>query len=152
MNHILCYIYCLIQKYIFRSDFLDDRIIEDIFYICKTKNKRIKLYESIILTHPLYAYLYARDLIKDRWIEAEPVILTDANYCCYYSLMVIKGRWIDAERIIYTNAYASFLYSINILQERWYEAEPFIKNNSLVWLDYSKFFNIKQEYKWKLGL
>ena len=36
------------------------------------------------------AYLYAKDVIKGRFPEAEPVIAKDAGWACYYALYVIK--------------------------------------------------------------
>ena len=46
------------------------------------------------------AYMYARDVIKGRWPEAEPYIMKDAMISFYYAKRVIKGRWPEAEYII----------------------------------------------------
>jgi len=43
------------------------------------KRRLPKEYEEIIMTDPEYAYLYARDVIKGRWKEAEEYIKKD-NY------------------------------------------------------------------------
>ena len=43
-------------------------------------SKRLPKLEQIVLTSPSYAYLYALDVIKGRWIEAEDVIMK-SSYC-----------------------------------------------------------------------
>lgn len=65
---------------------------------------------------PYDAYLYASDVLKRRWKEAEPVIITDSASACYYAFYV--------------------------LERRWKEAEPVIKA-SIFWDDYAKHFNIE---------
>ena len=45
-------------------------------------------------------YLYARDIIKGRWPEAEPVIMTDPNLAYWYAKNIIEGRWPEAEKYI----------------------------------------------------
>lgn len=61
-------------------------------YECIMLGKRDKELEPIILTDPLYSFMYARDVIKGRWEEAEEVILND--HCCtyFYAKEVIKGK------------------------------------------------------------
>jgi len=58
--------------------------------------KRLPELEDIILTSPFYAYAYAMDVIKGRWIEAENIIATcwvPASYGLYlYAKNVIKGK------------------------------------------------------------
>jgi len=58
-------------------------------------NKRLPELEDIILTDSWYSYLYARDIIKGRWVEAEDIIMTKEadSYC--YAADVIKGKLPD---------------------------------------------------------
>jgi len=87
---------------------------EEAYIKCEYKiNKKLEL---IIIKNPYYAYLYARDVIKGRWIEAEEIISTDSECAYYYSRAVIKGRWTEAEDIISTNSYYSFLYSVDVIK------------------------------------
>ena len=61
---------------------------------CKAINagKRLPELEDIILTSPFYAYAYAMDVIKDRWIEAEDIIMLEPLVVCLYAINVIKGK------------------------------------------------------------
>ena len=54
--------------------------------------KRLPELEHIVLTSPRYAYIYAKNVIKGRWIEAEDVIMTDAWWSYCYALFVIKDK------------------------------------------------------------
>jgi hypothetical protein len=72
--------------------------------------------EKIIMKHPEYAYCYAREVIKGRWIEAENTIST-SSWCSYcYARDVIKDRWIEAENIISTDSYWTYLYARNVIK------------------------------------
>ena len=52
------------------------------------------------------AYLYARDVIKGRFLEGEAIIATDPEYAYYYACDGIKGRWLDGELQILFSEYA----------------------------------------------
>ena len=76
------------------------------YYALNILDERLpKKYEDRIKTNAFYAYRYARDIIKDRFIEAEGVIKTDAYYAYCYAINIIKGRWIEAENVIKTDGY-----------------------------------------------
>lgn len=49
------------------------------------------------------AYMYASDVIDDRWLEAEPIVVTDSKWTYYYAVRVIKSRWPEAEDVIATS-------------------------------------------------
>lgn len=59
--------------------------------------------EHIIKIHPYRAYMYARHIIRDRWLEAEPYIMKDFYWAYFYSLNVMGGRWLEAEPYIMEN-------------------------------------------------
>jgi hypothetical protein len=85
--------------------------------------------EPTITKDPNYAYLYARDVIKGRWPEAEPTIIKDPNYVYLYAKDVIKGRWPGAESIISKNPEFAYLYARDVIKGRWPGAEPIISKN-----------------------
>ena len=58
----------------------------------KCEYKINKDLEKIIIKDPYYAYYYAQNIIKDRWIEAENIISTDSECAYYYATNVIKGK------------------------------------------------------------
>ena len=71
---------------------------------------------------------YARLIIKDRWLEAEPYIMQDADWAYYYALEVIGGRWPEAEPII-KQSDSAVVYARDVIGGRWPEAEPIIKQS-----------------------
>ena len=64
---------------------------EQAYFHCKKHGRNEEL-EKIILADPEFAYNYALDIIKDRWIEAESVIANDSKYSYYYAQDIIKGK------------------------------------------------------------
>jgi hypothetical protein len=65
---------------------------EEAYNKCYCNNKQDKRLEKIIIKSPYYAYYYAQNIIKGRWIEAENIIST--NSCCtyWYAEDIIKGK------------------------------------------------------------
>ena len=60
---------------------------------------RSSLFEDIILgnagvdpANSFFAYLYSKNVIKDRWIEAEDTIMKDLDSSYRYARYVIKGK------------------------------------------------------------
>jgi len=71
-------------------------------YACKEDLNMVKSLGSIkiILKHERAAYWlywYARDVIKDRWPEAEEYIKKDPKHAYWYARDIIKNRWHEAE-------------------------------------------------------
>jgi len=62
------------------------------YVICCNYNKRDKRLEKIIIKDSWYAYNYARNIIKGRWIEAESIIATDSYLAYCYAKDVTEGR------------------------------------------------------------
>ena len=98
--------------------------------------------ESIIKKDSIYAYHYAKQVIRGRWFEAEPYIMKDSNSAYSYALYVIRGRWEEAEPVILTDPRGAWLYALYILKSRWIEAEPYIKEDGYWWGEYCRFFKI----------
>ena len=86
-----------------------------------------------------WAYWYAKNIIKDRWPEAEEIIKNDPKWSYYYARDVIKGRWLDAEEYIKKDPEWAYRYAKDIIKGRWLEAEYIIKT-SQHWLSYLKKF------------
>jgi len=61
-------------------------------------DNRSSLFEDIILgnagcpPNSFFAYLYSKNVIKDRWIEAEDIIMKDLDSSYRYAKYVIKGK------------------------------------------------------------
>ena len=82
--------------------------------------------EKYIIKSPSVAYWYAREVIKGRWPEAEPIIMESAQGAYYYAHNVIKGRWPKAEPIIMTDPQYAYYYARDVIKGGWPEAEPII--------------------------
>jgi len=65
---------------------------EETYRKATSSGKRLLELEDIILTSPWFSYLYARDIIKGRWVEAEDIIMTHPQYAYLYALFVIDGK------------------------------------------------------------
>lgn len=100
----------------------------------KATSARKRLPESeldIIQSASAYhAYLYARDVIEGRWLEAESLIIHSAYDACFYARDVIQGRWYEAETNIAQDAYSACCYSIDVIKDRWTEAESTIAKSN----------------------
>ncbi len=69
--------------------------------------------EPVIARHPWRAYEYARDIIKGRFFEAEPIITQDAHWSYWYATLVVKGRFFDGEPAIAQNTWWTCHYADN---------------------------------------
>ena len=116
------------------------------------ENKRLSELEPIIVKDGFYAYSYARDIIKGRWLEAESVIMQDAYNAYYYSKYVIKGRWLEAEPMLSRNPHYALQYAKDILKERWPDAEKRISLSPSAKSDYvSTFFDVAIVTRTEIG-
>ena len=111
------------------------------------KNGRLEpKWEKLLLSleDPFWLYMYARDIIKDRWLEAEEYIKKDPEYAHFYAKNVIKGRWPEAEEYIKKDSRWACRYAENIIKGRWKEAEEYIKRYLYWWQLYCGHFDIKE--------
>jgi hypothetical protein len=110
----------------------------------KLKLKFIDLLEPITgyskQNDPRWAYSYANDVIKGRFLEGELAIAKDPVLAFKYAQNVIKGRWPEAEEAIIKNMknYYKLLsqpnelavrYAEDVIKGRWPEAEEMISKN-----------------------
>jgi ApbE superfamily uncharacterized protein (UPF0280 family) len=102
--------------------------------------KRFPEAEEYIKKDPLYAYLYAKNVVKGEWPEAEPYILKDPEYVYKYAEEVLKGRWMEAEPYLLekANGVIIFRYAKDVVKGRWLEAEPYILNDPNSSYEYAK--------------
>ena len=97
--------------------------------------------EEYIVMNPEWAYEYARYVIKERWKEAEKYIMKDPGYAYCYAGSVIEGRWKEAEKYIKKDPEWAYLYARHIIRGRWLEAEEYMEKNNEVLLKYLNFLN-----------
>jgi hypothetical protein len=107
----------------------------------KLKLKFIDLLESITgyskQNDPRWAFAYANDVIKGRFLEGELAIARDPVLAFKYAQNVIKGRWPEAEEAIISNCYKSLpppvelavRYAQDVIKGRWPEVEEVISKN-----------------------
>ena len=72
---------------------------------------------NIIKKDPEHVYLYARDIIKGRFPEAEEYIKKDPQYAYYYATNIIKGRFLEAEEYIKKHPKYAYEYAKYIIKD-----------------------------------
>jgi hypothetical protein len=99
------------------------------FVIFYNKGNYEKSWESIVFNSPQYACLWAKDILKTRWKEAEPVISQSPWYSYIYAHDVLKDRFLLGEKSILTDPLIAYSYAYSVIKNRWEEAEPIIAKN-----------------------
>lgn len=115
---------------------LDEKDAQRAFELC-VSGKRDKKLEEIIIQDAFTSYLYAREIIKDRWFEAESNI-AKSSCAIQYARDVIKGRWSEAEKIISKSPRDSFIYARDVTKGRFEEGEDAIVTESFYMIQYAK--------------
>lgn len=93
------------------------------------------------------SYLYARDIIKGPWKEAEEVIRTDARVATFYARFTLKGRWEEAEEVIKTDDWAACMYAVYVRRKPWPEAEEIIMSHPCLAEEYDEFIKGYEQEK-----
>ena len=88
---------------------------------------------------PKYAYLYAENILKERFLEGEKAIATSSHYSYYYAVNVLEGRFPEGEKEIATSTKTAYRYAehFNLIYGK--ENETFKEKESV------KAFNSKSE-------
>jgi len=71
--------------------------------------------------------LYARDIIRGRWEEAEPTLLKNPQQAYFYARYVIKGRFPEAEPAIVKNSELASKYAKDVMHDPYFWKK---RNNS----------------------
>lgn len=87
-------------------------------------------YALAVMKSPKWAVKYARDIMKHRFLEAEPYIKKNADWAYEYAIDVIQGPWLEAEPVIASEPRTAAEYALWVLKKRWKEAEPVIAQAS----------------------
>lgn len=99
----------------------------------KHNPEELKKREHLWVQSAGYVYYYARAL-RQRWPEGESVIVTSPSWACMYAEHIIKGRWEEAEPVIMKSPENAFCYAKFVIKGRWPEAEPYIERDD--WCNY----------------
>jgi len=105
--------------------------IEELIGDAAERGKRDPDLERFILDqhNPYHTYLYAKDVIKGRWMEGEEEIKKDPESAYYYARGVIKGRWLEGEEEIKKDPIWAYNYVREVIKGRWPEGEEEIRKN-----------------------
>ena len=74
--------------------------------------------ETTIATSSKYSYLYALDVLENRFELGEPAIATESYHSYAYATEITKCRFELGEAAIATNAYHSYLYAKYVIKGR----------------------------------
>lgn len=96
----------------------------------------------------LCGIIYAKQVIKGRWLELEPMLIQNPILSIRYAQEVIKGRWIEAEQYIHKEPYYIVQYTQDVIKERWLEIEEILQNaqDLQYWNKYLMSFPDAQDY------
>ena len=90
--------------------------------IALKKSNTILSIDNVEITHPELAYLYALEILEDRFPRGEAVIATDGYWSYMYAKDVINQdengdgvRWPEGEKAIASDAEASYMYAKDVL-------------------------------------
>jgi hypothetical protein len=97
--------------------------------------------EPVIMKNPYYAYQYAKNVLQKRWPDAEPYIMNDLYRAYEYARDVIDGRWLEVEPLIMKDARYSDIYARDVIKERWLEAEQYMDKKGINYKFYKSSFN-----------
>jgi hypothetical protein len=97
--------------------------------------------EPAIAKNKMWAYFYARDVIKGRFPDGEAAIAKDAWFAYKYAKLVIKGRWQDGEAAIAKDAWLAYRYAKYVIEGRFPPGEKAIATSDR-----------KPEYEWRFNV
>lgn len=80
------------------------------------------LYKNNCKDHPSYAYEYAKEL-GHRFLEGEKAISEDPMFAYKYAKFIIKGRWPEGEESISTDSSFSYAYAKDVIKGKWKKGE-----------------------------
>lgn len=95
---------------------------------------------SDIIIRRLY-FVYARDILKDRFELGEDIISKNAWYSCNYSISVLKGRFELGESAICTSGYNSHRYALYAQKNNFHIDIEIITKATHYRDEYRKMFN-----------
>lgn len=96
---------------------------------------------------PTNLMVYARDVVKGRWPEAETAIIKDPDTAFAYVEQIIQVRWPEAEHLFVNDASLAFPYASRVIQGRWPEAELVILRSPQYSEAYTKKFLSKDDWE-----
>ena len=89
------------------------------------------------LTDPEWAYVYARDFVRDRWPEGEAAIATNPRFSYLYARDLLGGEFTAGEPAIARNAKFSLDYADKVIRGRFIAGEPAIAQSLTMAIDYA---------------
>jgi hypothetical protein len=94
--------------------------------------------EELIAKNPQYAFFYAKNIVRGRWLTGEPAILKNPEWCYNYVKEVVQERLPKCEAVIATSAYYACEYAIKIIKDRFPEGEAAIAKDPHCAVRYAK--------------
>ena len=105
----------------------------------RDKPKELRKREHLWAKSPMYSYLYAQEVIEEKFPQGEDAIATSAGHSYLYANDVLKGERVEKiEDAIATSAYYSYAYAIYVLKgERFEKGEDAIATDAGYSYDYA---------------
>ena len=104
----------------------------------KVTHEDTEFYKSIFIKDAKYASLYAINIMKERWPEAEQYIMKSPKWVLEYMAEVMPDEeWPAAEKYIKQSPQYAYEYAYYHLGERWPEAEDTIMKSPSYAFEYA---------------
>lgn len=100
--------------------------------------------EPVIKTHSYFSYLYAKNILKQRFYLGEESIAFDSEYAYLYAKNIIKGPWEEGELSIAKSKKYAYNYAKNILKGRFTPGEREMRKDPVIWGYYKKLINLNE--------
>lgn len=94
--------------------------------------------EKIVATSATHSYLYARDILRHRFLEGEAAISKNPNIAYFYACSVVKDRWTIAEKTMSVSPDTAFRYAEDVCKGQFPLGEKAIATHPLYAFKYAK--------------
>ena len=117
--------------------------IESLVQDIKQADYEFGAYDAYMLAQRLVPLFKNNKKAKKYITDLENVIKEDPQVAFVYATNILKQPWPEAEPYIMKEPIEAYRYAKEILKRRWPEAEPIIKQDRESYNYYKKHFNIK---------
>jgi lambda repressor-like predicted transcriptional regulator len=104
--------------------------------------------EDIIAKSAEASYIYAGNVLKGPFLKGEDAMSKDTRYAYGYAVNCLKGRFLKGERAIAADTNLAFSYFMEIMKKRWPEGELAIFRNEEFKRHYLKFLKEHDPRGW----
>mgnify|MGYP001373557597 CR=1 FL=1 len=96
------------------------------FHVASLRDEAWPEAEGKIAESPWWSYMYAKMVLKERFVDGEAIIATSGHYSYLYARFVLKGPFVQGEQAISQDPRASLFYAQKVIGGRFILGEATI--------------------------